>query len=105
MTFILVVLGAYVRLTHAGLGCPDWPGCYGQLTWPNTAAEVAQANQAYPDRPVEAGKAWREMAHRYLAGGVMLLTLALSLGAISWILQEHTDQILNQMRQVLETGG
>ncbi len=81
LTFCLVVLGAYVRLTHAGLGCPDWPGCYGKLTWPNTAEEVTQANQAFPERPVEAGKAWREMAHRYLAGAVMLLTLALAIGS------------------------
>ena len=83
LTFCLVVLGAYVRLTHAGLGCPDWPGCYGQLTWPTSVEEVSQANEAYPDRPVEAGKAWREMVHRYLAGAVMILTLILAVGGIA----------------------
>ena len=51
VAFIVIVLGAYVRLSHAGLGCPDWPGCYGQLTWPVEAAEVSEANLAFPDRP------------------------------------------------------
>ena len=59
----VVVLGAYVRLSDAGLGCPDWPGCYGRLVVPS--AEHSQAT--FPDRPLEAGKAWREMVHRYLA--------------------------------------
>lgn len=78
VAFCLVVLGAYVRLSHAGLGCPDWPGCYGQLTVPQTVDEVAVANQAYPQRPVHEGKAWKEMIHRYLAGvlGLMVLVLA-----------------------------
>jgi cytochrome c oxidase assembly protein subunit 15 len=78
VTLCVIVLGAWVRLSHAGLGCPDWPGCYGQLTWPDAPAEITQANQAFPDRPVETGKAWREMVHRYLAGGLMLLVLALN---------------------------
>ncbi|MFT5139358.1 MAG: cytochrome c oxidase assembly protein subunit 15, partial [Rhodothermales bacterium] len=60
LAFIVIVLGAWVRLSHAGLGCPDWPGCYGQLTWPNMAAEVQAANEAFPERPVEASKAWKE---------------------------------------------
>lgn len=76
--FVVIVLGAYVRLSHAGLGCPDWPGCYGQLTWPTEVQEVQQANQAYPERPVESGKAWKEMVHRYLAGGLVLLVLAVN---------------------------
>ncbi len=56
---IVVVMGAWVRLSDAGLGCPDWPGCYGQLTWPNEAEDVAAANEQFPERPVETGKAWR----------------------------------------------
>src|SRR5210317_635377 len=76
--FCVIVLGAWVRLSHAGLGCPDWPGCYGQLTWPEAAAEIEKANQAFPERPVEPGKAWREMVHRYLAGGLMLLVFAMA---------------------------
>lgn len=67
LAFIVVVLGAYTRLTDAGLGCPDWPGCYGQLTPPSSVAGM------------DAKKAWTEMAHRYLAGllGLTILTLAL----------------------------
>jgi len=76
--FVVIVLGAYVRLSHAGLGCPDWPGCYGQLTWPVHAEEVSQANEAFPERPVESAKAWKEMAHRYLAGTLVLLVMAIN---------------------------
>lgn len=78
LTFLVIVLGAYVRLSHAGLGCPDWPGCYGQLTWPDAASEIQTANEAFPDRPVETDKAWKEMVHRYLAGSLMLLVVALN---------------------------
>lgn len=71
------MLGAWVRLSDAGLGCPDWPGCYGHLDVPATADEVAIANSAFPDRPLQAHKAWKEMVHRYAAGGLGLLVLAL----------------------------
>lgn len=74
----VIVLGAWVRLSHAGLGCPDWPGCYGHLTWPEAHGEVMAANQAFPERPVETDKAWREMVHRYLAGSLVLLVLAIN---------------------------
>ena len=79
---VVVVLGAYTRLVDAGLGCPDWPGCYGGLGAPSTEAEVAAAQAAYPDAPVDAEKAWTEMAHRYAAtalGVVVLVLLALAL--------------------------
>jgi cytochrome c oxidase assembly protein subunit 15 len=66
-----------VRLTDAGLGCPDWPGCYGTLTVPQSEAAILQAQTTYPDSAVEVGKAWREMAHRYLAGTLGLLVLAI----------------------------
>ncbi|GMR14488.1 MAG: COX15/CtaA family protein [Gammaproteobacteria bacterium] len=78
VAFFVIVLGAWVRLSDAGLGCPDWPGCYGQLTWPEASQEIATANQAFPQRPYESGKAWREMVHRYLAGILMLLVFALT---------------------------
>lgn len=78
VTFCVIILGAWVRLSHAGLGCPDWPGCYGVLTWPNAPHEVDAANLAFPERPVEIGKAWREMVHRYLAGILILLVVALN---------------------------
>ncbi len=78
VAFCVIVLGAWVRLSHAGLGCPDWPGCYGQLTWPDAVQEIKAANQSFPERPFESDKAWREMVHRYLAGSLMLLVFAMS---------------------------
>lgn len=72
----VVVLGAYVRLTDAGLGCPDWPGCYGTLTVPQSEAAIASAQSAYPTNTVVVGKAWREMTHRYFAGTLGLIVLA-----------------------------
>jgi cytochrome c oxidase assembly protein subunit 15 len=78
VTFAVIILGAFVRLSDAGLGCPDWPGCYGQLTWPVESHEILQANQSYPERAVEPGKAWREMVHRYLAGVLVLLVIAIN---------------------------
>lgn len=82
LTLCVIVLGAYVRLSDAGLGCPDWPGCYGHLAWPNEAHEIATANQNFAERPVEIDKAWKEMAHRYLAGILGLVVLALLIWAI-----------------------
>ena len=78
----VIVLGAFVRLSDAGLGCPDWPGCYGQFSWPMEAPAVAEANRAFPERPVESEKAWKEMVHRYLAGALVMLVLALNI--LSW---------------------
>ncbi|HEY8327095.1 MAG TPA: COX15/CtaA family protein [Rhodanobacter sp.] len=77
--FGLVMFGAFVRLSNAGLSCPDWPTCYGQVTWPQHAQAVAHADATFPDRPYEAHKAWREQVHRFLAGtlGVLVLLLAL----------------------------
>jgi heme a synthase len=82
LTLVLVMLGAYVRLSDAGLGCPDWPGCYGHLIGvPEADHHVSAANEAYPQRPVEAPKAWKEMVHRYVAGALGLLVLALAVMA------------------------
>ena len=68
VTFTVITLGAWVRLTHAGLGCPDWPGCYGYLIGvPDNAVEIAKAENEFSGS-VDIGKAWREMIHRYLAG-------------------------------------
>jgi cytochrome c oxidase assembly protein subunit 15 len=75
VAFAVIILGAFVRLSDAGLGCPDWPGCYGHLTWPDESHEILKANESYPERAVESGKAWREMVHRYLAGTLVLLVL------------------------------
>lgn len=77
LALCVVVLGAYVRLTDAGLGCPDWPGCYGELTVPQSEAAIQTAQSAFPHSTVLVGKAWREMAHRYLAGSLGLIVLAI----------------------------
>ena len=82
LTLCVVVFGAYVRLTDAGLGCPDWPGCFGTLSVPESLEAIAKANNMYPDSIVEIGKAWREMIHRYLAGVLGLLIAILSFLAI-----------------------
>lgn len=86
--FGLVMFGAFVRLSDAGLSCPDWPTCYGQAAWPQHAQAVAKADAAFPDRPYEAHKAWREQVHRMLAGTLGVLVLALALLAAArrrWI--------------------
>lgn len=75
---LVIVFGAFVRLSNAGLSCPDWPTCYGEITWPTHAHDIASANAAFPDRPVESDKAWREQVHRILVGGLGLLTFALA---------------------------
>jgi cytochrome c oxidase assembly protein subunit 15 len=77
--FCLVMFGAFVRLSNAGLSCPDWPTCYGEATWPGHAQEIAKANQDFPDRPFETHKAWREQVHRFLAGTLGMLVLAMAL--------------------------
>ena len=94
LALVVVVLGAYVRLNNAGLGCPDWPGCYGHLTVPTSSHAVAKADQAYPHRPVEAHKAWKEMIHRYFAGTLGLIVFALA--AIAWWRRRHgvPDQLV-----------
>ncbi len=81
--FGVVMFGAFVRLSNAGLSCPDWPTCYGQVSWPEHQHEITQANQDFPDRPFETNKAWREQVHRFLAGTLGTLVFALALIA-SW---------------------
>lgn len=77
----VIMLGAFTRLVDAGLGCPDWPGCYGHLAWPTTESEIAKAEQAFPDAPVELDKTWPEMVHRYFASSLGLVAIALVVGA------------------------
>jgi len=89
LALLIIVFGAFVRLSNAGLSCPDWPTCYGKLTWPTQAHEVASANAAYPDRPVESGKAWREQVHRILVGALSVLTFALA--GWAWLRRRDPD--------------
>ena len=81
LALFVVVLGAYVRLSDAGLGCPDWPGCYGNLIIDEGHDEVLKANEAFAERPFEAAKAWKEMIHRYFASGLGLVILILMIMA------------------------
>lgn len=80
--FGVIVFGAFVRLSNAGLSCPDWPTCYGSATWPGHAQAIAAANAAFPDRPYETHLAWREQVHRMIAGTLGVLVLALALIAV-----------------------
>lgn len=81
LTFDLVLFGAFTRLTDSGLGCPDWPGCYGMSTPVGARASIAAAQDAMPSGPVTLGKAWIEMIHRYLAAAVGMLILVLAANA------------------------
>jgi len=87
LALCVVVLGAYVRLSDAGLGCPDWPGCYGTLTVPQSETAIQNAQAIFPHSTIETGKAWKEMAHRYLAGTLGLIVLALF--AFGWRSKAH----------------
>jgi len=80
LTFDLVLFGAFTRLSDSGLGCPDWPGCYGSASPIGASASIAAAQEAMPTGPVTFPKAWIEMIHRYLATavGVLILVLAIS---------------------------
>lgn len=91
-TFVVVVVGAYVRLSDAGLGCPDWPGCYGELTPHLAQDDIAKAveDQGGTHGPVSLGKAWKEMFHRYIAGGLGLVILAIAVTA--WLRRRELRQ-------------
>lgn len=79
LTFELVLVGAFTRLTDSGLGCPDWPGCYGSASPLGAAHHIQAAEAAMPDGPVTRSKAWIEMVHRYMATGVGVLIIVLTL--------------------------
>ncbi|WP_018691366.1 COX15/CtaA family protein [Algicola sagamiensis] len=90
MSLVVIGLGAYTRLTDAGLGCPDWPGCYGKLVVPSSELAQQVANEAFPERPLEPHKAWNEMLHRYVAGTLGLFIFGLFVH--SWRSQEYRAQ-------------
>jgi cytochrome c oxidase assembly protein subunit 15 len=81
---VVVILGAFTRLSDAGLGCPDWPGCYGHLTWPKSEGAVAAAEARFPEFPVEHDKTWPEMVHRYFAGFLGLIILTMTVATWRW---------------------
>jgi cytochrome c oxidase assembly protein subunit 15 len=83
VALVVIVMGAWVRLSHAGLGCPDWPGCYGHLTVGQAVENADHANAAFPERPLEPDKALKEMIHRYAASGLGLLILAMAI--LAWV--------------------
>lgn len=91
-TLVVVVVGAYVRLADAGLGCPDWPGCYGELTPHHARDDIEKAveEQGGTHGPVSMSKAWKEMFHRYIAGGLGLLILAIT--ATAWLRRRELGQ-------------
>ncbi len=82
LTVVVVLLGAYTRLTHAGLGCPDWPGCYGFIGVPMSEHKQTLAEARFPHAPVEVEKGWNEMVHRYFAGTLGLVILGLAVQAL-----------------------
>lgn len=89
---IVILLGAYTRLVDAGLGCPDWPGCYGFISVPETAAEIQIAEASFPQTPVESEKAWPEMVHRYSAGTLGLLVAFIAI--VSVIKRKNENQLV-----------
>src|SRR5437868_9825538 len=92
LTFDLTLFGAFTRLSDSGLGCPDWPGCYGNASPVGARHDIAMAEAAQPTGPVTHSKAWEEMVHRYLATGVGFLILILAVA--TWVArrqQRHAE--------------
>ena len=102
LTFDLVIFGAFTRLTDSGLGCPDWPGCYGHASPIGAVQQINAAQSAMPTGPVTHPKAWIEMIHRYLATGVGVLILTLAIASIaSWF--ERRRRVHKSATQALST--
>ena len=93
LTFDLVIFGAFTRLTDSGLGCPDWPGCYGSASPVGAQLHIEAAQTAMPTGPVTHSKAWIEMIHRYLATGVGVLIMTLTL--VTWKARREERQKLH----------
>jgi len=100
LALVVILLGAWTRLSDAGLGCPDWPGCYGHLTVPQTADALDKAKELFPDHEVVAAKAWPEMIHRYFAG-----TLGLLVFLITFLLIRYKDEVKNMTTLAVGLGG
>ena len=91
LALVVSGVGVYVRLSNAGLSCPDWPGCYGALLVPTTA-DLPAIQSAFPDQPLDRVRAWKEMAHRYAAA--LLGLLILLIGVLAWRRRRHPGQPL-----------
>ncbi|STX50603.1 cytochrome c oxidase assembly protein [Legionella busanensis] len=91
LALVVVMLGAYTRLTNAGLGCPDWPGCYGHLVLPSANQDLSKAQLKYPEVPIEASKAWTEMVHRYAAGLLALLIFSIGFYNLRLLFKDKTQ--------------
>lgn len=98
---VVIALGAFTRLVEAGLGCPDWPGCYGFVGIPMKAETIAKANAAFPDQPYELARAWPEMVHRYFAGTLGLLIFALFILAAKRLRENNSTFKLSSVLLVL----
>ena len=82
LAVVVIMLGAWTRLVDAGLGCPDWPGCYGFISVPQSETHIAIANARFPDSPVDVAKGWPEMIHRYAASTLGLVVFGLAAAAV-----------------------
>lgn len=92
LALVVITLGGWTRLNDAGLSCPDWPGCYGQLVVPETSEEIARAEQQFSGLPVNVGKSWLEMIHRYAASGLGLVVMILAV--MTWLNKGRDDSPL-----------
>ena len=99
LALIVVVVGAYVRLSDAGLGCPDWPGCYGQTIVSDSAQFKADADLSFPNAPLDTTKAWKEMTHRYLAATLGIVVLVLF--AMAWRVKQQRAAVIGWTTGVL----
>lgn len=90
LALVVILLGAFTRLSDAGLGCPDWPGCYGHLTVPQSEQALERVQELFPGHEVVAAKAWPEMIHRYFAGALGLMVFL-----ITFLLIKYRDEVKN----------
>ena len=102
LTFDLVLFGAFTRLTDSGLGCPDWPGCYGHMSPVGARGQIAAAQEWMPTGPVTHGKAWVEMVHRYLATGVGVLIIVLCVA--TWLQWRRARRAAGAAPAVISPG-
>ncbi|MHB1585537.1 MAG: COX15/CtaA family protein [Acidiferrobacteraceae bacterium] len=94
LTYGVILLGAFTRIENAGLGCPDWPGCYGRVFAPTTPAQIEQAQRYAPHGHVSSAKAWKEMVHRYAAGILSLVIIALAIVGMQLQRRRHYARYL-----------